>query len=59
MGAYIDDNGRPFTAFDGLKKVLGKAFDLVEDEEMPFFIRETARKNQLTVAHCTVWRRKK
>jgi hypothetical protein len=59
VGGYLDDDGRPFTAFDGLKKVLAKAFDLLEDKNMPFVIRETARKNQWTVAHCTIWRRKK
>ena len=41
-----------------LKKVLSPAFDLVEEVDMPFSIRETARKNQLTVAEATVWRRK-
>ena len=46
------------TGFDTLKERLSGAFDLVEDLEMPFFIRETAHKNQWTVAHATVWRRK-
>ncbi|XP_013396303.1 uncharacterized protein LOC106163301 [Lingula anatina] len=58
LGGYIDKNGRKVTGFDNLKKVLGPDFDLLEDKDMPFFIRETAHKNQWTVAHATVWRRK-
>ncbi|XP_053386575.1 uncharacterized protein LOC123544134 [Mercenaria mercenaria] len=58
LGGYIGDNGRPVYGFDTLKKTLGPDFDLIEDVNMPFFIRETAHKNQWSVAHATVWRRK-
>jgi len=58
LGGYVGDDGKPVSGFEGLKKALGAAFDLVEDVNMPFFIRETCRKNQWTVAHATVWRRK-
>lgn len=58
LGGYQDDSGRPVTGFDSLKKILKAKFDLIQDINMPFFIRETARKNQWTVAHATVWRRK-
>ena len=40
-----------------LKKILAPHFELVEDHNMPFLIRETVRKYQWTVAHATVWRR--
>ncbi|CAH1792014.1 unnamed protein product [Owenia fusiformis] len=58
IGSYTDANGKRVTGFDGLKRHLGKDFDLIGEKDMPFFIRETARKNQWTVAHATVWRRK-
>jgi hypothetical protein len=58
LGGYKDEAGRPVTGFDTLKKTLGPDFDLIEDVNMPFFIRETAHKNQWSVAHATVWKRK-
>ncbi|RUS87325.1 hypothetical protein EGW08_004937 [Elysia chlorotica] len=58
LGGYVDANGEAITGFKGLQKELATYFDLIEQVDMPFFIRETARKNQWTVAHATVWRRK-
>ncbi|XP_071161691.1 uncharacterized protein [Mytilus edulis] len=58
LGGYIGKDNKPVTGKMTLKKVLGPAFDLVDEVDMPFSIRETARKNQLTVAEATVWRRK-
>lgn len=59
LGGYTDaETKKPVKTFDTLKAKLADTFDLVHDEEMPFFIRETARKNQLTWSHCTVWKRK-
>jgi putative 4-mercaptohistidine N1-methyltranferase len=57
IGAY-NRHGEDLTAFEGMKELLLLDFDLIAQEDMPFFIRETARKNQWTVAHATVWRRK-
>ncbi|XP_022107872.1 uncharacterized protein LOC110988544 isoform X2 [Acanthaster planci] len=58
LGGYMDKNQQPVTTFDTLKKILGPDFDLIEDKNMPFFIRETARKNQWSVTHATIWIRK-
>ncbi|GFR77845.1 type 11 methyltransferase [Elysia marginata] len=58
LGGYVDANGKAIKGFQGLQQELGAYFGLVEQVDMPFFIRETARKNQWTVAHATVWRRK-
>ncbi|ESO84473.1 hypothetical protein LOTGIDRAFT_236265 [Lottia gigantea] len=58
LGGYYNKDGQPVTGFMTLLKSLGPFFDLVDDINMPFFIRETARKNQWTVAHATVWKRK-
>ena len=44
--------------FDTLKQVLGQHFDLVEEQKMPYVIRETINEHQWTVAHATVWKRK-
>ncbi|XP_078672246.1 uncharacterized protein LOC144911774 [Branchiostoma floridae x Branchiostoma belcheri] len=59
LGGYKDKDGKEVKGFQTLQNSLGGSFDLVTHKDMPFLIRETARKNQWTVAHCTVWRRKK
>lgn len=41
-----------------LQEVLSDEFELLEETEEPFLIRETARKFQWTVAHLSRWRRK-
>lgn len=41
----------------GLRAVLDDDFDLVAIKELPFLIREHARKFQLSVAQATIWRR--
>ncbi|KAK3591618.1 hypothetical protein CHS0354_013802 [Potamilus streckersoni] len=58
IGGYYDKKKRPVSGFQALQKKLGPDFDLIEEKNMPFFIRETAHKNQWTIAHATVWRRK-
>lgn len=42
---------------DWLKEKLGESFDLLEEVNEPFLIRETARKFQWTVALVTKWKR--
>ena len=44
--------------FNTVKEIMGSHFELVEEVDMPFLIRETVRLHQWTVAHATVWRRK-
>lgn len=58
LGGYADEGGREVESGDRLKEILGPNFDFVEEQDLPFLIRETARKNQWTVAHATVWKRK-
>ena len=58
IGGYYASDGSAVSTFSALQGMLGTHFDLVHDKNMPFFIRETARKNQWSVAHLTVWRRK-
>ena len=39
--------------------VLSPHFELVAEEDMPFLIREHARKFQWGCSHAAVWRRRK
>ena len=43
---------------DGLKDALADSFECIDTCDMPFLIREHARKYQWTVAEASVWRRK-
>lgn len=52
-------NGQPFTVLDGMKEILAPHFELMRDPvDVPFVIRETARKYQHTIAELTAWQRK-
>ncbi len=42
---------------DGLRAVLDPHFDLVAVKDLPFLIREHARKFQLSIAQASIWRR--
>jgi len=52
------EHGEPLTTFAGLGRHLEPAFELVERRDLPFVIRETARKHQHSVAELTAWRRR-
>jgi putative 4-mercaptohistidine N1-methyltranferase len=56
IGGYVE-NGRDRTTLDGLKERLGSAFSLSEVRDLPFLIREHARKFQWSVAQASIWRR--
>ena len=43
---------------DTLRTLLGEHFELVHEEQVPFLIREHARKFQYGVSHAMVWRRR-
>jgi 5-histidylcysteine sulfoxide synthase/putative 4-mercaptohistidine N1-methyltranferase len=50
--------GEPFTTLEGLQEQLGANFRLHgEPRDLPFVIRETARKFQHTISQVTVWER--
>ena len=59
LGGYYDGEGRAVRTGERLKAVLegGGRFKLVAERNVPFFIRETYRKNQWTISHCTVFQR--
>jgi len=49
------EHGEPLPTLIGLSRALEPHFRLVHREDVPFVIRETARKHQHTVAEMTVW----
>jgi len=51
------EGGEPLSTFDGLSASLAGGFSLVHRCEIPFVIRETARKHQHSVAELTIWRK--
>lgn len=56
LGGYTRDEMRVSTLL-GLRQALDGDFTLVDKKELPFLIREHARKFQLSSAQATVWRR--
>ena len=53
----IKCGGERQTTLEGVAKLLEPDFKLLRQEEMPFLIREHARKYQWIVAQATVWER--
>ncbi|MDD3759295.1 MAG: 5-histidylcysteine sulfoxide synthase [Acidithiobacillus sp.] len=53
-------NGEILDSLQGLQENLGETFDLLPGypRDLPFVIRETARKYQHSIAQVTVWRRR-
>ena len=58
IGGYVDENGCEVSTLEGLTKLLEANFELVATEDVPFVIRETARKFQHTISQMSVWKRK-
>jgi 5-histidylcysteine sulfoxide synthase/putative 4-mercaptohistidine N1-methyltranferase len=52
------EHGEALTTFAGIARALDGGFDLVHRTDVPFVIRETARKHQHSIADLTVWRRR-
>ena len=57
LGGFIE-NGVARTTLDGLSRALSDRFALVGTKDLPFLIREHARKYQWSVAQASIWRRK-
>jgi 5-histidylcysteine sulfoxide synthase/putative 4-mercaptohistidine N1-methyltranferase len=56
LGGFERD-GRPVTTLDGLHALLDAHFRRLDRRDVPFVIRETARKFQHSLAEMTVWER--
>jgi len=50
------EHGEPLSTLAGLTRLLEPRFSLVDREDVPFVIRETARKHQHSIAEMTIWR---
>lgn len=58
LGGYTNTKGDEITSLDGLQKTLSTHFEMLEEpRDVPFVIRETARKYQHTLAQMTIWKR--
>lgn len=57
IGGYKRD-GKNVTTLQGLEEILGNDFELLETQDVPFVIQETARKHQHTVAQMSIWKKR-
>ncbi|MCE9638292.1 MAG: 5-histidylcysteine sulfoxide synthase [Planctomycetes bacterium] len=57
LGGF-ERGGRRVTTLDGLHAELDAEFELLEAADMPFVLREHARKFEYVVAQSSVWRRR-
>lgn len=58
LGGFKDEKGVEHYTLDGLKSLLSAHFKLVDTQDIPFVIRETARKFQHTVSQMSVWKKR-
>ena len=57
LGGFSGPSG-DVTTLDTLRRLLGADFELAATRDLPFLIREHARKFQWSVAEASIWRRK-
>jgi putative 4-mercaptohistidine N1-methyltranferase len=58
LGGYYGDDGASVDSFEQVKEYLEESFTLVDRKDMPFLIREHARKYQWGTSDATIWQRK-
>jgi hypothetical protein len=56
LGGF-ERNGRPVATLDTLREILSPDFELTGTRDLPFLIREHARKFQWSVAEASLWRK--
>ena len=55
----VRENGEALTSYQALQRLLARDFEeLASPLDVPFVIRETARKYQHSLAQLTLWRRR-
>ncbi|MGL6116846.1 hypothetical protein, partial [Plesiomonas sp.] len=53
------ENGESLSSFQHISRLLNPQFELItQPKDVPFVIRETARKYQHTLSQVTLWRKK-
>ena len=58
LGGKCDTSGEAASTLERIKSVIHGSFDLKLTKDIPFLIREHARKFQWSVAQATVWQRR-
>ena len=59
LGGFKANTGENYTTLEGLTNALAPEFEILgEPQDIPFVIRETARKFQHTNSQMTIWRKK-
>ena len=58
LGGYTDESAKEIRTIDALEDFLGEKFELLHREDVPFVIKETARKYQHTLSELSVWKKK-
>jgi hypothetical protein len=58
LGGKFDPSGDAAPTLERIKSVIHDSFDLKQTKDIPFLIREHARKFQWSVAQATVWQRR-
>ena len=51
------EHGEPLSTLAGITRILAASFTAIDRQDIPFVIRETARKHQHSIAEMTIWRR--
>ena len=58
LGGYYDADGASVESFTQVEEQLAESFTLIGRKDMPFLIREHARKYQWGTSDATIWQRK-
>lgn len=58
LGGYKDTNGNEVYSLEKLKELLTRDFELLHVEDIPFVIKESARKFQYTISQMSVWKKR-
>jgi len=58
LGGYLGEEGNTVYTLDGLKEILSSHFELIDTQDIPFILRETARKFQHTLSQMSVWKKR-
>ncbi|MEM9942247.1 MAG: 5-histidylcysteine sulfoxide synthase [Planctomycetota bacterium] len=56
LGGFKAATGESFTTLEGIEKVIGDQFKMIQDPvDVPFVIRETSRKYCYAISQLTIW----
>lgn len=59
LGGFKANTGESYTTLEGLTDTLAPEFEMLDEpQDIPFVIRETARKFQHTSSQMTIWKKK-